>query len=402
MYRFENSTVSDMYLLRDGSYEYSYSNVSSEELGKYKLWLQDRLYVEYDRAEWDGNSFSTFVCAQEQINLAYYPIVEGGTLKVITSKRGFLPSTVTPQYKRITDATVTQIGRAGVSRVAAGESIVVQLEDGSFVIIDGGPHNDSDCAELLSFLRHNKPVFHEKPKVVWLITHSHSDHVELVIDFLRCNSENIDLELFCWNNPIISADKQSQCYDGGAARYEGHIADIEAILKEQYPNTSVFNCHSGQTLHLAGCKIEVIHTHEDIFPAWVWNLNVASTTFKFTFYGTNGNNNTFLVLGDSETNNCNFMVDVYNDMIDCHIVQVSHHGLNGATKEIYEKIKPVIAFWTIDKDRFENDEKCLGTRISPTTGKQSYYHNAYLRQICPRHYHASETVRINMTDLSKV
>ena len=45
MYRFENSTVSDMYLLRDGSYEYSYSNVSSEELGKYKLWLKDRLYV---------------------------------------------------------------------------------------------------------------------------------------------------------------------------------------------------------------------------------------------------------------------------------------------------------------------------------------------------------------------
>lgn len=386
-----------MYLLRNGSYEYSYSNVSGDELGRLKLWLQQNLYVEYDRTIWDGNSFSTFVSAEEQINLAYYPKTNGGTLKVITAKRGYLPATVAPKYKKIKDATVTQLGRAGASRAAAGECIVVQLEDGSFVIIDGGPHNDHDTAELLRFLQVNKPTAHKKPKVVWLITHSHSDHVELVIDFLKANADNIALELFCWNNPIISADKEAQCYDGGAERYEGHIADIERILEEQYPDTPILNCHTGQSLYLAGCRIDVVHTHEDIFPAWVWNLNVASTTFKFNFES----GHTFLALGDSETNNCIFMAEVYENMLDCDIVQVSHHGLNGATKEIYERIKPAIAFWPIDRERFETDEKCLGTRISPTTGKQSYYHNAYLRAICQTHYHSSETVMICMTDLSR-
>ncbi|MBQ9112578.1 MAG: hypothetical protein IJY08_03255 [Clostridia bacterium] len=397
MYRFEKATASAPYLLRNDGYEYSYDGVTPDELGKYRSWLRGSFYVEYDSADWDGNIFSTFVSSEEQINLAYYPRLSNGVLKIVTTRRGYLPPTVASEYQRITDATVTQIGRAGASRVAAGESFVIQLEDGSFVIIDGGPHNDADCAELLKFMCERKPVTHEKPRVVWLITHSHSDHVELPIDFLNENSGNIDLELFCWNNPIISASKESQCYDGGAERYEKHIADIEQILRDKYPGTKIFNCHTGQTLYLAGCKIEIIHTHEDIFPDWVWNLNVASTTFKFTF----ASGNTFLALGDSETNNCIFMVNAYGSMLDCDMVQVSHHGLNGATKEIYEKVKPTIAFWPIDKDRFENDEKCLGTRISPTTGKQSYYHNAYLRLICPQHYHSSETVSINTKDMSR-
>ena len=153
MYRLENTERSAMYLLRNGSYEYSYNNVSGDELEKYKLWLQQNLYVEYDTANWDGNSFSTFVSADEQINIAYYPRMSGGTLKVMTERRGFLPLTVAPKYKKLMDATVTQLGREGASRVAAGESFVVQLEDGSFVIIDGGPHNDHDTAELLTFLR---------------------------------------------------------------------------------------------------------------------------------------------------------------------------------------------------------------------------------------------------------
>ena len=395
MYEFESAVRSDKYILRDGGYEYSYSGVSDDEFSKFKLWLQSSFYVEYDIANWDGNSFATFVSSEEQINLAYYPEIESGTLKVITTKRGYLPPTFFERYEKLADATVTQLGRVGASRVAAGELFVIQVEDGSFVVIDGGPHCDADCDELLRFLWKRKPEAHRKPRVAWLVTHAHSDHVELIIDFLSANCENIDLELFCWNNPIMSASKDAPCYDGGAERYSQHVVDIERILKEKYPNTNIFNCHTGQSLYLAGCKIEIIHTHEDIFPAWIWNLNVASTTFKFTF----NSQKTFLVLGDSETNNCIFMSEAYGDILDCDMVQVSHHGLNGATKEIYEKIKPSIAFWPIDKDRFENDEKCLGIRISPTTGKLSFYHNAYLRSICSLHYHSSKTVSINTTNL---
>ena len=398
MYDLKNAIRSGRYELRDGGYEYSYSNVSADEFGKLKLWFKKSFYVEYDISEWDGNSFSTFINTEEQINLAYYPKMSDGTLKVIVTRRGYLPPTVAPEYEKVTDATVTQIGRASAANTAAGESFIIQLEDGSFVVIDGGPRNASDLQKLLDFLYQRKPSAHDKPKVTWLITHSHTDHVEMPLDLLAQNSDKICLELFCRNDPIISDSKEAPCYDGGAVRYEKHIADMEGILRDKYPDTPIFNCHTGQTLHLAGCKIEIIHTHEDIFPAWVWNLNVASTVFKFTF--TSGK--TFLALGDSETNNCIFMVDAYSNMLDCDIVQVSHHGLNGATTEIYEKIKPSVAFWPIDKDRFENDEKCLGTRISPTTGKRSYAHNAYLRKICERHYHSSDTATIRMTDLDIV
>ena len=60
MYEFESAVRSDKYILRDGGYEYSYSGVSDDEFSKFKLWLQSSFYVEYDIANWDGNSFATF------------------------------------------------------------------------------------------------------------------------------------------------------------------------------------------------------------------------------------------------------------------------------------------------------------------------------------------------------
>ena len=384
------------YDLGDGAYEYAYAGVSNSTYTDLISQMTNVGYTAYATNEIDGNLFATYTKGYMQINVAYYPTYENGTLKVIYSPKGYLPETSAPAYEKVTDSKITQLGTKSSTHPAPGECFVVQLEDGSFVVIDGGgAYSNSlndDMTALMSFLSVQKPTSHEKPRVTWMFTHAHGDHIALALNFLGNYSNSIELDMICYNFPLITNNSFVRDDDANTLKYPG---ELKEILDTKYPNAERFVFHTGQVLYLAGCKIEFLHTHEDMYPVTMDTLNKTSATWKMTFKATDEDTEytgkSFLVLGDSEQQNCNFMAAVYDEALDCDMVQASHHGLNGGTSALYQKITPSIVFWPIDTGR--------GSSIEGSNNDvwDNSANHAWLNNSSIKHYYGDVTTTVKVT-----
>lgn len=388
------------YDLGDGAYEYAYAGVSNSTYTDLISQMTNVGYTAYATNEIDGNLFATYTKGYMQINTAFYPNYSSGgytgALKVVYSPLGYLPEASAPAYEKVTDAKITQLGTKSSTHPAPGECFVIQLEDGSFVVIDGGgAYSNSlndDMTALMSFLSVQKPTSHEKPRVTWMFTHAHGDHIALALNFLKNYSDRIALDMICYNFPLITNNSFVQDGNSNTLKYPG---ELKEILDTKYPNAERFVFHTGQVLYLAGCKIEFLHTHEDMYPVTMDTLNKTSSTWKMTFKAneddTEYTGKSFLVLGDSEQVNCNFMAAVYDEALDCDMVQASHHGLNGGTSALYQKITPSVVFWPIDSSR----------SVSISGSNNDVWDNtanhAWLNDESIKHYYGDVTTTVKVT-----
>ena len=84
--------------------------------------------------------------------------------------------------------------------------------------------------------------------------------------------------------------------------------------------------------------------------------------------------------------------DCFGSELKADILQLSHHGFNGACLDLYKAIDPDICFWACDVTRFDTDGRCLGTI-------NGYDFNKWLRDDSVkvrRHYHSSTTTTIEL------
>ena len=422
-----SGTASALYKIGNGGYEYSYTNVNPNIYSSYLSKLETNGFVKYTENNIDGNLFATYTQKHMQVNVAYYPNI--ATIKLIWGPRGYLPSLTAPvageDYTVVCSPSVTQIYREGASDTSPGECYVVQLEDGSFVVIDGGPKNANDQAALLQYLQSHTPHTHAKPQVTWMITHVDSDHITLANAFIEAYHNLIDINTVCYNFPDFSNTDvfSSESAISSAEGRNERAATFEGQIDTYYPNANRLIFHSGQILYLPGCKIDFLMTHEDYYPNAFSSGNHTCSAWKMSF--TDGGS--FMVLGDCEKGLCEQMSTVYGDTLRSDVLQVSHHGLNGATLALYQEIDPKICFWPIDEYRFENDGRCLGLYATSDddgysytvyadpdnkTVWNSYNFNYWLRFEDTEwnrgidngtrvHYHSGQTVTIDMKTLSR-
>ncbi len=384
---FSSSTAvsAGTYISNTDRTQLAYTGITESDYIAYNQKLINEGYTLYSQNEIGENKYATYTNDTIELHLIWFKSIDN--FRIVYAKKGWLPSTTAPQYTKVTEATVTQLARTGALQEAPGQGYVVQLEDGSFVVIDGGPKDSSDAAALLNFLNEKKPDAHAKPKVTWMFTHLHSDHVNLAIDFLASNTYNIELTTVCYSFPDVEeALKDPTC----ATAY----LTIQSLCKT-YANicgTETFIFHSGQKLLLPGCEIEILYTQEDHWPHTFQTANDTSAVWRMTFTG----GNSFLVLGDSEKTPCRQITAIYGSYLKSDVLQPSHHGFNGAVLELYQAIDPSICLWPVDGVRFAEDPRCLGT-------SSSYSFNDFLRNQGDRkHYHASKTVTLVMSDLSVI
>ncbi len=289
------------------------------------------------------------------------------------------------------------------------ECLVVQLADGSFIIIDGGKawneertvsYTDdngntrtmdyyldyrADMEALYDFLDTNKPQGESKPQITWMITHVDGDHICLPYKFMESSfGRLVDVNTVIYNFPGSSV--LNSLADANSGMYVSSFMNAFSAADH-------FIYHTGEKLYLPGCEIEFLMTHEDYWPNPVPTGNHASGAWRFNF---TDSGKTAYMLGDCETGLNDQMAEVFGSYLDSDILQPAHHGSNGGTVKLYSLLHPSVIFWTCGDFPFYYDNRHTGTN-------PKYAFNAILRNMeGVTHFTNSATHTLDIATLTEV
>ncbi len=308
-----------------------------------------------------------------------------------------------PAYTAAAEPSVSIIGMSDTQLC-----IVVQLADGSFIIVDGGygysaenrvynqnyytrqsgtftRNHFADMEGLYDFLVSKTPSG-SKPQITWMITHADPDHITLPYVFMNNYSSGISVNTVVYNFPsdsILSGFNVNSETGATSATYA-------ASFKNSFQDADQYIYHTGQKMYLPGCEIEFLMTHEDMYPAVPARCNHTSGAWRMTIDG-----RTILILGDCETELNRQMDDVFGEYLSSDILQPAHHGSNGGYLGLYEHVAPSVCLWPCGDFPFYYSTRHTGTL-------SGYEFNAYLRNKADtQHFTNSATHTIKLSALAE-
>lgn len=240
----------------------------------------------------------------------------------------------------------------------SGQGEVFVLEDGSYIIIDGGIYNtdaQAGLTRMYEWLRDNNRRRDGKIVIAaWLITHVHNDHCNLFELFSQKygKNENVEVKYFVYNYPIAN---QMLTYKAGLCGND--INDIDRVFGYIFDNyydrpPVVFIPRTGQRLHLGNWTVEILSTYdnldEDTYDktshGWTNDLGM-----PFLFLANEGQADEvrILFLGDIYATTSNLLVELYGDYLRCPMVQAAHHGYkDGGSELLYQTVRAEHVLWT--------------------------------------------------------
>lgn len=366
------------------------TEVTTEIYQQYCERLQTAGFTLYTKKAVVGNCFATYTTPLFTAHLAYYSAI--AEMRVIHGPRGYLPPLTPSPTDQMATPTFTQM-----MLIEGGQSNVVQLSDGSFLIVDGGKKNDTDRDNLLAFLMAHKPPQHKRPHIAaWLISHAHNDHVHLCQEFLLDYGDRVELALFGYNFPDFES---SIIHSETEVSQRIWQSRMKKILDEHFPTTKRWVMHSGERLPLPGCKVEVLMTWEDFWPQLMKTVNQTSFCIRLHF----DSGKTVMLPTDAWTGLEEQMVTVYGDYLKSDVLQATHHGLAGGSIPFYEKVSPAVVFWPSPENRFAALEPIpIPGREKPMAIVRQFEPSRWLLENVKRHYHHGETVTIDVNDLNVI
>lgn len=390
----ETNTVTNkgLYSAGGGNYQITYKNVRATDVSKYCSTLISKGFTLQQQNTINTNTFYLYVKGDTIVHINWFTKLN--QFSIIYGPKTYLPAKkpITNYSKKVTP-TITMMALGDM-----GTSIVIQLEDGSFVLIDGGRGNTNyqeDSTALWNFLSSKAPAG-EKPRITWLVTHIHTDHRALFQKFIPTYKDKINLELLVWNMPDfneIHANYAPDWQEGDnkpASNYAAPVNTLTELVKTNFPNTPIYTCHSGERLYLPGCEIEILTCHEDYYLNNFRWINDTSLACRVTMQG-----KTMMVFGDATHSVSNtILTPAYGNYIKSDILQVTHHGNGEGTLATYKAVDPDICLWTTNKTNFASHVKMNDAN------KWLYASSGNDGQRARKHYNQSNTVTITIPTMS--
>lgn len=282
-------------------------------------------------------------------------------------------------WTKLTDPMITQY-EANRSVGAWGNQFIITLEDGTFILFDGGhagvTGSSNDEVRLYNVLKdlhtkvHGKAPDKDNPIRIsaWLISHEHSDHFGVFNLF--CNKygpqSDVLIERLLYN---FSSDEEN--YNTGNP--ETKIRNNLATLQSNADNFDAIKVHAGEKYYIANTEIHILYTHEEIYPQRLEFFNNSSTVFRLSLGITDAEKNTvvsksniartetLILLGDLERVGSMWLRSMYSTEIESTMVQVAHHGYNGCEEKLYKNINPVVLWWPTPNGTFIDQTKKDGS-----------------------------------------
>ncbi len=320
---------------------YLYRNADVNEYNSYIKVLVSQGYEVLQQNENYGNYF-TSLKKDVQINIYFSPC--DGVMRITEEKiDNFL--SLSPTECIGNGETAFYCFESDHTLIDCGMCLMVQCPDKSFFVVDGGHYfqpNDND--RIHQFMRQRTP---DGQKIVingWLVTHTHTDHISKLMDFLKYNCDDVIIEGFYTN--LLPESYEIEDWGREEQAYNEKFRRILADLKD-IPNHRL---HSGQRIYLRNMTIDVVCTHEDVYPEKIEDFNDSSTVIMLT-----SDNTKIFIPGDASGLSDDVIKNRYGKKLKCDIVQISHHGHFGLSTETYENLSAKVAVFPVTRIKFDEE-----------------------------------------------
>lgn len=210
---------------------------------------------------------------------------------------------------------------------------IIKTDNDKVIVIDGGTTEDTD--NLINYINElgGKVDY-------WFITHAHDDHAGAFSDVVT--NTNIEIESVC-----ISLNSADWYNENEAERSDFSLGLINIIEKSRVSD-SVIVPQINDVIEIDNINVEILKINS---PEVLENAgNEQSMVFSLSTDETS-----ILFLGDTAAVGSNWLIENQKDKLKCDIVQMSHHGQDGATKELYKIIEPEICLWPTPEWLWNND-----------------------------------------------
>ncbi len=294
------------------------------------------------------NAVGKYALYRKGDNAAYfYYLNETKDFYVTFEKYQDIP-TWTSSNKTVSTPTMTQLGYEYTSVkefISNGMCYITALEDGSYVIVDGGRRDDQkqDLAdELYEYLKANNKRA-DKSIVIsaWIITHGHVDHYQTLEFFGQKYGDKVILEylMYCYPDEIELRHEENSG--------DGYFTENFDKILASYKGAKAYIPHMGEIFNIKNLFVEIIGTYELLYPQRLDEGNDCCMTFRFTFNKGQSNESTVMFLGDIYADMSSRLEKIYGSYLKSDVVQVAHHGWdNGGSMMLYRKIKADHALWS--------------------------------------------------------
>ena len=269
---------------------------------------------------------------KEGYTVHVYYLKKLGEFRAIVSDGAKLPKDTSQNAKKC-DTLITQIG-ADEDSPSDGMGYIIQLEDGSFVLIDGGFDKNRDATNLYTRLNTLKNANGSEKIVIraWFLTHGDKEHTGALIYFLDNYENQVIIESIVANDPADDVYKELGVKPGALA-----YSSMDGF----FGGCGFIKAHTGYKFSFAGVEMNILYTHEDANEMKTTSFDSRTSMVLDTVIG----DTRLLWLGDLEAEGAARLEAMYGDTLDCDILQVSS-GNNCGSESLYRLCSPDTVLWT--------------------------------------------------------
>ena len=298
-----------------------YDAVSAEDARALEAEIEAEGYKAYDAHTLGDNTFTFYKKENTTKIFAHYPITK--EVKITTDESTLIHGMRDLTGKKIAKAQLTM-----VDLFDFGLSMVLRLEDGRFIVFDGG-WETRDYADRLMAVLKKQCVTDEIVIAAWIMTHPHIDHYRCYTAFSEKFANQYKVQRFIYN--FFDSDTKNDIILG--AEKEGpHIARFFAAVEKS--GAPVYRAHTGEVFEIENARFEILSSPDDTLKSRVTDINTLSLIVKIYYKG-----QTILITGDNFFQYSR-IAERFGTHLKSDILQVPHHMFVGGSIEGYRLIDP--------------------------------------------------------------
>lgn len=204
-----------------------------------------------------------------------------------------------------------------------GNSFVIQLKNGHFILNDGGA--EQDAPYLFDYLESLTPEG-EKPVIeAWIISHAHADHIGVLKSVLTKPeyAERVYVEGVYYNVPSDETANKFGSDNQSGVRYVEMAYKFYKTSNGESPK--LYRPQTGQRYYFCDVIVDVPLSQDQIlYENHYRDFNDTSTWLMYTIEGQK-----FLLCGDADIGASRVVMSMYDkEYFDLDIFTAFHHGIN--------------------------------------------------------------------------